>query len=244
MATTKLLYLEEFTLLEAPALVENVAEQDGRTIMILNETIFYPQGGGQPYDTGVIDSPTATGRFLVEEVRFGDGVVRHIGVFESGGFVSGDAVTCRVDASRRMLNARIHSAGHLVDKAVAELNLPWRPGKGYHFPNGPYDEYEGTLEGLDKEKVKSDLEALCNRYVSEGGATEVVFMTREEMQATCRYTPDFPIEKGERARVVIHKGFSMPCGGTPVAEAREIGHITIRKIKQEGAKIRVGYDVG
>ena len=242
MIATKLLYLEKFTLLEALSLVESVIEEDGKTVIVLNETIFYPQGGGQPYDTGVIDSPA--GRFLVEEVRFADGAVRHIGRFESGGFAPGERVMCRVDASRRMLNARIHSAGHLVDRAVAELNLPWRPGKGYHFPNGPYDEYEGVLEGLDKEEVKNDLEAVCNRYVSEGGRTEVIFMTRDGMQATCRYIPDFPIEKGERARVVVHGGFSMPCGGTPVADAREIGPITIRKIKQEGAKIRVGYDIG
>ena len=142
-----------------------------------------------------------------------------------------------------MLHARLHSAGHLVDRAIPELDLPWKPGKGYHFPNGPYDEYEGSLEGIDKEKLKSDLEALCNRYIAKGGKTEVMFMTREEMQKTCRYTPDFPAEKGERARVIIHGGFPIPCGGTPVADISEIGRITIRKIKQEGKNVRVGYNI-
>lgn len=239
MKKTKLLYLEEFTLLESPARVEEVLRENDRDIIVLDQTVFYPQGGGQPYDTGMIESQT--GKFLVEEVRFLAGAVRHIGVFESGSFTAGDTVRCLVDADRRMLHARIHSAGHLVDKAVAELNLPWTPGKGYHFPQGPYDEYDGSLEGMDKEKLKGDLETLCNKYVNDGGKTEIVFMTREEMQKACRYTPDFPIEKGERARVIVHAGFPMPCGGTPVADMAEIGKIMIRKIKQEGDKIRVGY---
>lgn len=238
---TKLLYLEDFSETECEASVVSLIQVDGKDSIVLDQTVFYPQGGGQPYDIGTITS--ASGAFRVDEVRFVDGEVRHIGVLETGKVEAGDAVLCHIDQKRRILHARLHSAGHLVDKAIAELDLPWKPGKGYHFPNGPYDEYEGSLEGMDKDKLKSDLEALCNRYVAEGGKTEVVFMTREEMQKTCRYTPDFPAEKGEHARVVVHGGFSMPCGGTPVADMAEIGRITIRKIKQEGKNIRVGYDI-
>lgn len=239
--STRLLYLEDFVLLHSEANVIDITEEDGRTTVILDQTIFYPQGGGQPYDQGVIESASAT--FLVEEVRFANGNVKHMGAFEKGLFAVGDMVQCSVDADRRMLNARIHSAGHLVDKAIDELKLNWTPGKGYHFPNGPYDEYVGSLEGQDKEKIKSDIEGLCNQYVRKGGKTEVVFMTKEEMLKSCRYTPDFPEEKGELARIVIHDGFYMPCGGTPVADVSEIGAMTIRKIKQEGDRIRVGYDV-
>lgn len=238
---TLLRYLEEFTLLDADARVVDVCEKDSGTIVILDQTIFYPQGGGQPYDQGVIESES--GRFLVEEVRFADGLVKHKGAFERGMFTAGAAVRCSVDAQRRALNARIHSAGHIVDKAIDELKLDWIPGKGYHFPNGPYDEYKGSLEGVDKEKIKSDIERLCNQYVDKGGKTQVVFMTKEEMRKICRYTPDFPEEKEKRACIVIHDGFSMPCGGTPVADLAEIGCVTIRKIKQEGPNIRVGYDV-
>jgi Ser-tRNA(Ala) deacylase AlaX len=238
---TKLLYLEDFVKTECEAWVVSITQAEGRDVIVLDQTVFYPQGGGQPYDTGMIES--AGGKFLVQEVRFADGDVRHIGEFEHGGFGVEEAVVCRVDQVRRMLHSRIHSAGHLVDKAVAELDLPWKPGKGYHFPNGPYDEYKGSLEGLDKEKVKTDLEALCNKYIAEGGRTEIIFMTREEMQKTCRYTPDFPAEKGEAARVVVHGGFAIPCGGTPVEDMHDIGGITIRKIRQEGENIRVGYDI-
>lgn len=241
MAKTKFLYLENFTRLESSATVVSISKENDRDVLVLNETIFYPQGGGQPYDTGIIRSPS--GEFIVEEVRFIDDAVKHIGHMNCGVIDAGETVSCRVDKERRTLNARIHSAGHLVDKAIAELNLPWKPGKGYHFPNGPYDEYEGSLEGFDKEKLKADIERLCNECVNKGGKTKVIFMTKEEMQKVCRYTPDFPEEKETRARIVIHDGFYMPCGGTPVADVSEIGVVTIRKIKQEGNKIRVGYDV-
>lgn len=238
---TKLLYLDAFNLLECEAEVVSVFKENDRDVVTLSQAVFYPQGGGQPYDTGFIES--SSGKFLVEEVRFVDEIVKHIGKFENGSFRAGETVKCMVNAERRKLHARIHSAGHLVDKAIAELKLSWIPGKGYHFPNGPYDEYGGNLEGLDREKLKADIEKLCNEYVRKGGKTEVIFMTREKMKEVCHYTPDFSEAKGELARVVVHDGYYMPCGGTPVADLSEIGQIIIRKIKQEGQNIRVGYDV-
>jgi Ser-tRNA(Ala) deacylase AlaX len=228
---TKLLYIEDFRLTEREGKVVKVERDGERDVVVLDQTVFYPQGGGQPYDQGVMES--AAGKFLVEEVRF-----------ESGTFSAGDSVKCLVDKERRQLHARLHSAGHLVDKAVLELKLPWKPGKGYHFPNGPYDEYEGSLEGLDKEQLKADMERLCNEYIKRGSNTEVLFMSREEMEKVCHYVPDFPEEKGELARIVVHEEYYMPCGGTPVANLAEIGFMTIRKIKQEGKNIRIGYDVG
>ena len=241
MNQTKLKYLEDFNLLETESKVVEVSKDGDRDVVILEETIFYPQGGGQPYDQGVIGSSSI--KFLVEEVRFVDGQVKHIGKFEHRSFQIGDLVKCIVDRDRRKLNARIHSAGHLVDKAIFELKLNWIPGKGYHFPNGPYDEYTGKLEGLDREKIKSDIEVFCNKYVEKSGKTEVIFMTREKMKEVCHYAPDFPEAKGELARVVVHDGYYMPCGGTPVSNLAEVGRVTIRKIKQESDKVRVGYDV-
>lgn len=98
MPSTKLLYLEDMHRLEAPATVIEVLNENEKQIVILNETIFYPQGGGQPYDQGIIESPN--GKFTVAEVRLADGIVRHIGSFASGEFAPGLAVVCRADAGR------------------------------------------------------------------------------------------------------------------------------------------------
>jgi len=56
MSPTKLLYLENMQQLECTAYVEAVEQQDGKAIVYLDQTVFYPQGGGQPYDTGTISS--------------------------------------------------------------------------------------------------------------------------------------------------------------------------------------------
>src|SRR5579871_4429046 len=118
MQPTKLTYLENFNLLKDEATVLHII-QENNTIIILDHTIFYPQGGGQQYDKGIMENKN--GKFIVEEVRFIDGIVKHIGKFEHGTFNINDKVTCLVDQNRRELNSRLHSAGHVIDMAVDGL---------------------------------------------------------------------------------------------------------------------------
>lgn len=237
---TKLLYLEDFNLLTCEARVVSISEENGGYVVLLAQTIFYPQGGGQPYDKGGIEGPS--GKFLVEEVRFADGVVKHIGKFESGSFQTGESVKCSVDEPRRALHSRIHSAGHVVDMAVTALNLNWIPEKGYHFPEGPYVEYAGSLDGLDKEKLKIDIENLCNKFVNENRETKLLFMDKKKTKEVCHFVPDY-IPEGKPARVVMYGDFGVPCGGTHVGHLGDMRKMTIRKIKAEGETVRVGYDV-
>ena len=240
MSSTKLLYLEDFNLLESNANVAALSRENDRDIIVLDQTVFYPQGGGQPYDRGTIESPSV--KFIVEEVRFADGIVKHIGKFEQGVFGANENVTLRVDPERRKLNSRIHSAGHVVDMAVTALNLGWIPGKGYHFPDGPYVEYAGSISNTDREKLRLDIERSCNTFIREGRETTLRFMPKEEMHAVCHFVPDY-IPEGKPARVVMYGDFGVPCGGTHVSNLSEIGDMTVRKVKPEGANIRVAYDV-
>lgn len=237
---TKLVYLEYMDQLTGEAQVVNIVEENGKTIVILDQTIFYPQGGGQPYDTGEITSGSKI--FRVNEVRFISGIVHHIGTFESEHFVQGENVTCIIDAGKRNLHSRIHSAGHIVDMALKKLGVSWKPGKGYHFPNGPYVEYSGTLENIDIDKLKSSLEEACNEITSQSIFTKILFMKKEEMGSVCQFVPEY-IPENKPGRVVMYGDFGIPCGGTHVANLNEIGKITIRKIKKEGENIRVSYQV-
>jgi Ser-tRNA(Ala) deacylase AlaX len=194
--------------------------------MILNETIFYPQGGGQPYDQGTIQNES--GKFMVEEVRFVEGVVKHIGTGHK--FQIGEQVSLNVDESRRKLHMRLHSGGHVLDMAVNKLGLGWKPGKGYHYPDGPYIEYEGNFEESEKENLREKIEAAANEFTAEGIATTIKFL------------PD-QLVNGKPARVVLYGTFSVPCGGTHVANLKDIGSITIRKISNKKGLVRVAYQV-
>lgn len=237
---TKLLYLEQMNQYTCEAQVVEVKDEDGKTVVILDQTIFYPQGGGQPYDTGTISNGSK--KFMVEEVRFVDGIVKHIGKFEGEAFKAGETVICSVDVERRELHTRLHSGGHLVDMGLKQLGITWRPGKGYHFPNGPYVEYAGSLKDVDVEKLKTDLENACNEIVQKSIETKVLFMPKEEMGSICAFVPDY-IPANKPARVVMYGDFGIPCGGTHVSNLKDIGKISIRKIKQDGENIRVSYSI-
>ncbi len=239
MQLTKLSYLDDFSLMQDEAIVLQVI-QENNTIIILDHTIFYPQGGGQPYDKGIIENNN--GKFIVEEVRFVDGIVKHIGKFEYGTFNVNDKVKCLIDKDRRELHSRLHSAGHVIDMAIDELKLGWIPGKAYHFPEGPYVEYSGNLENIDKEKLKTDIENLSNKFVNEAIETKPIFMDKAKMKEVCRHVPDF-LPEGKPSRVVMYGKFGVPCGGTHVTNLKNIKQIIIRKIKQEKTNIRVSYDI-
>ncbi len=223
---------------QCEAVVVDVREHEGKIIVVLDQTVFYPQGGGQPYDTGIITS--ATSEFKVLETRYLNGEVLHIGEFTHERFTAGEKVTCKIDADRRALNTRLHSAGHLVDYALRELNISWKAAKGYHFPQGPYDEYLGSLDGLDKETFLKQLESKCNELIGRDTHTEVRFMSLEEMKDVCLFVPE-AIPGNKPGRVVMYGEKGIACGGTHVAHLGEIGKMIIRKIKQEGPIVRVAY---
>jgi len=126
---TKLQYLTDQEILTFDALVVDVKEDDGKTIVVLDSTYFYPQGGGQPCDQGIIQ--VQNGVLDVQEVYCRDGVVSHIGKLIQGNLVIGDKVTCDIDESRRILNSRIHSAGHVVDFAARKAGYLWTPSKRF-----------------------------------------------------------------------------------------------------------------
>jgi Ser-tRNA(Ala) deacylase AlaX len=230
--------MAEMQRLDCEAHVLDVREVEGKRIIVLDQTIFYPQGGGQPYDRGFIKSGENV--FEVKEVRYQDGEVLHIGEFVSGVINTSDQVVCEVSRERRELHTRLHSAGHIIDFALSELGFNFAPKKGYHWPEGAYDEYFGDITQLDKEKFQRDLEAKCNEITSRDVKTEVKFMSLEEMKSVCAFPPS-EIPGNKPGRVVMYGERGIPCGGTHVANLRDVGHMTIRKVKQEKEIVRVAY---
>jgi Ser-tRNA(Ala) deacylase AlaX len=107
---TELLCMKDFDMESCEGVVVKVTKmEDGRDDIILDQTSFYPRGGGQDWDTGTITGETAV--LNVEEVRLDEsGDVHHIGRFEAGLLQAGDKVSGTVDHDRRAANMRLHSA--------------------------------------------------------------------------------------------------------------------------------------
>mgnify|MGYP001795091443 FL=1 len=230
-------YLKDTFLFETAAQFLEIRQHEKGNAVILSNTIFYPQGGGQPADQGKIVGPS--GMFLVEDVRLdADGVVWHFGSFTSGNFTSGERVTLQIDQERRIKHAKIHSAGHLLDCAVEQLQLTQiTPTKGFHFPEGPYVEYEGVLE--NGAEVLPLIQAALTEITAQNPAVIVKELTFEEAQQQGISAPP-----GKSARIVNFEGFAAcGCGGTHMPNAQEIGEIQLRKIKSKKGKTKISYEV-
>src|SRR5699024_7469561 len=102
--------------------------------LILDQTVFYPGGGGQPADTGeLVFGDTAMP--LQDMEMTDDGVVMHRVAACPEGLRAGSTVHMKVDAETRTKHDRLHSAGHVIDLGVYELHFDWTPTKGAHFPS-------------------------------------------------------------------------------------------------------------
>lgn len=238
---TKLKYMDTPFLYEDTATIIHCdISEEGLPYIVLDETLFYPQGGGQPYDIGTISNETSI--FIVQEVRLIDGIVKHFGEFEKGQFEPGDTVTLKIDKDRRVLNSKLHTLGHVIDEAVIKLgHLDWKAGKGYHFPDSPFVEYIGELAPDATEPLKEALQQETNRLLQEDFNVKTFFAAIEDLPKFCREIPDY-IPQNKPCRVaIVHGDLGIPCGGTHVKNIIDIGPVKIRKVSSKKGRIKVSY---
>ncbi|GLT32485.1 hypothetical protein SLA2020_071500 [Shorea laevis] len=252
LSPTKLEYYQQMSKLESKAtFISYFKGDDGRHALILDSTIFHPQGGGQPADTGLICFADSALKFCVQDVRSKDGVVFHYGVFEDASREAeleqekGKQVLLYVDESRRKLNSRLHSAGHLLDIAKQKVGLGHLvPAKGYHFPDGPYVEYKGTCPQNEFQNKQKELELEANALISRGGKVLVAVLTYEEAAELCGGSlPDY-IAKDSTPRIVkLGDNPGCPCGGTHVSDISEIMNMKVSQIRSKKGLTKVFYNL-
>jgi alanyl-tRNA synthetase len=201
--------------LEADAVVTAVIDGE-RKIVRLSRTIFHAQGGGQRADTGAI------GGVAVIDVRHAEGdEVDHV-VASLDGLAVGAPVKLVVDAAKRKLHERLHSAGHLIADAGA-LVAPGIAGKaGHHWPREARVEFAGTVDDIPS--FTAALSAKLDELISAN-------------------VPLGVLGDPSSVRRVKICGDEVPCGGTHVAALSEIGPIAIRKVQAKGGMLRVSYGV-
>ncbi|KAK9179340.1 hypothetical protein WN943_028539 [Citrus x changshan-huyou] len=250
---TKLDYYDNTLKLQSTSkLISFFKGDDGRRALILESTIFHPQGGGQPSDTGFIIVADSDFKFIVQDVRSRDGIVFHYGVFENSGgefeteLEKGKEVRLWVDESRRKLNSRLHSAGHLLDVCMKKVGLGHlEPGKGYHFPDGPYVEYKGSVPQNELQSKTKELELEANALISRGGKVMVAVLPYEEASMLCGGCLPHYIPQGSTPRIVkLGDNPGCPCGGTHVSDISEIISMKVSQIRTKKGTTKVFYSVG
>lgn len=234
---TILTYFDDSHKTEANARVLSIQEVTDKGIsVILDQTIFYPQGGGQPSDKGEILTSATT--FQVNDVRLIDGIVHHFGNFSKGIFNLNEEVTLKIDSDLRLLHTKLHSAGHLIDAAIRLIELPLVPTKGYHFPQGPYVEYEGEIPPDQREIIRLRLEQKVNDLVANKFETEVMI----NAQPSTIEISDSSTTNDKAIRIVtLVPELGCPCGGTHVKNTGDIGQVQITKIRVKSGQTRISY---
>ena len=156
---------------------EGNEQQEGRTVLVsvelqLDVTAMHPQGGGQPTDIGTItvegssdDNNAAAYSATISKVTIdrSTGIATHAGTISlptanasslesSDLFPPNTSVKVSVDPDNRLLLSECHTAGHVVDAAMARCDRMLPPTKGYHFLEGPYVEYKGKIDVKEREE--------------------------------------------------------------------------------------------
>jgi alanyl-tRNA synthetase len=209
--------------------------------LILNQTPFYGESGGQTGDTGAITGPNGA-RFRVTDTqkKLGDLVV-HLGTVETGSFKTGDAVALEVDHGARSATRANHSATHLLHEALRQVLGTHVAQKGsYVGPDRLRFDFSHT-KPMNAAEI-AEVEAKANAIVRDNSPIETRLMAVDDAIASGAMAL-FGEKYGDEVRVVAmgpsvagpkgQKAWSVElCGGT---HARRTGDIGLIKVVSESA---------
>lgn len=236
---TKQLYLTDSYAKEMDASVLEVKpEGNGTWRVLLDQTVFYPMGGGQPTDQGTLsDGINSLGVYMV---MMKEGELWHY-IKSQTGPVVGTNLHGTINWDRRYKNMRNHSAGHIVDFAMHTLGYsPQKliPSKGDHGKK-PYIMYQGVLT----EDIKQKLENESNKLIEKNLAFTTLFQPFEELKKEALYLqPGLPANKPLRTLRLETVGV-VADGGTQVATTKEVGKILITLIESKDNTVTIHYSL-
>jgi len=219
------------------ATVTAVNERGG---VILDRTVFYPTGGGQPGDSGVLRFDSGALK-IATTVKTDDGIV-HVPEAEQDLPAPGTAVTAEIDWDRRYRHMRMHTCLHLLCAAVPHGVTGGQIGaeKG----RLDFDIGEATL---DKEAITAAL----NRLVGEDHPVGPRWIEDAELDASPDLVRTMSVQPPRgtgRVRLLEIPGVDLqPCGGTHVRRTSEIGRVRVGKIESKGKRnrrVNVVFDEG
>jgi alanyl-tRNA synthetase len=240
LPATDRLYYEDQDRMEFEAMVLEVFERDDGYDVVLDQTMFYPEGGGQPADHGTISTDDVTTE-VTDVQMVGDVVVHRTG--ENPG--TGEFARGQVDATRRRRHMRHHTATHIVGHAAREV-------LGDHIRQAGAQKSTDSArldvkhyQSISREEVK-EIERRANDIVMENAPVDQEWVDRNEAQEAHGFDIyQGGIPEGEQIRLIHAEDDTQACGGTHVSRTGEIGTIKILGTEriQDGV-IRLTYAAG
>jgi len=231
MPQTEELFRQDAYLRECDAIVTGVNDRGG---ILLDRSVFYPTGGGQPGDTGVLRLENGDEIRIATTVK-GDGDANVVHVPEDGQKAPevGTKLTAAIDWDRRYAHMRMHSGLHLLCAVVPHGVTGGRIGADKSSLD--FDIGDATL---DKEHISSEL----NRLVSEDHPVNPRWIDETELDTKPELVRTMSVQPPRGAgtvRLLDIPGVDLqPCGGTHVAHTAEIGTLRVAKIENKGKRNR------
>src|SRR5215471_809737 len=227
---TELLFRDDAYLKQANARVVAVTERG----IELDRTIFYPLGGGQAGDAGVLLRADGE-RIAIADTRKGEAIdsVLHVPAAGSPQPEPGEELELEVDWERRYALMRLHTALHVMSCIVVA------PVTGGNIsPDKGRLDFDIDMSLLNAERIERETNALIARAVE----TQTVWITDEELDARPELVKTMSVQPPRgtgRVRLLSIPGIDLqPCGGTHVRNIGEIGGIRVIKIRSEGRRNR------
>ncbi|WP_196139146.1 alanyl-tRNA editing protein [Aliikangiella sp. G2MR2-5] len=218
---------------------QNTCDAEVRAIndrggIILNQTIFYPTGGGQPGDSGTLTFGNSQIKIATTVKDRESGEIVHVP--EAGQSLPevGQMVKAEIDWDTRYLHMRMHTALHLLCSVV-----PCGVTGGQIGKEKSRLDFDVGEKPLDKDQITEDL----NRIIAEKQKVEFRWITDEELENQPELVRTMSVQPpkgaGKVRLVKIGENIDLqPCGGTHVNNIEEIGVIKVSKIENKGKRNR------
>ncbi len=227
---------EIVALVKEGAFVERLSKGEEGSIL-LKETPFYAEKGGQVADIGTIDGEKA--RFAVKDCQAPfPGVILHVGKVEEGFFSVHDKATAHVDSARRQKIAAHHTATHLLHFALQEvLGAHIRQAGSLVAPDRLRFDFSHH-KGVSPQEIEQ-IEDIVNEKIRGNGSVSTYEISFEEAQKRPEVKQFFGEKYGALVRVVDINSFSQElCGGTHAHHLGTLGLFRIIKESSIGSGIR------
>ena len=226
--TEKLFYKDAY-LKECRSKIVRILEEDDKIKVVLDKTIFYPEGGGQPSDTGNIDG------LKVNYVYEDNGVIYHC----IEGKPKNKCVTCKIDFKKRFDYMQQHSGEHLLSGVI--FTLFNGNNRGFHLGED-HVTVDIDIEPMDENMINR-IENLVNECIYKNRTIKTYVVSRKE-------SLKFPLRKQvkegvENVRIVQALNMDCcACCGTHVLRTGEIGILKILKAEKYKKMTRIYFKCG